>query len=67
MEQDPFYFIVFVFWPVAYGILIPLPVIKLRPREVELQTPNHWTTRVFPYQGLFWLSLVPEAWSFLFI
>ena len=55
------------FWPVADGILIPPPVIKPRPQEVEVQSPNHWTTRGFPYQGLFWLSLVLEAWSFLFI
>ena len=61
MEQGLFSFIVFVFWPVAYGILIPPPVIKPRPQEAEVQSPNHWTTRGFPYPGLFWLSLVLEA------
>ena len=31
----------------ACGILVPQPRIKPRPPAVEVQSPNHWTTREF--------------------
>ena len=40
------------FWPhrVACGILVPQPGIELRPLAVRARSPNHWTTRDFPWQ-----------------
>ena len=41
-------------WPchMAYGILIPQPGIKLRPLEVKVGSPNHWTPKEFPRDSL---------------
>ena len=40
----------FYFFPycVAWRILVPLPGIESALREVEEQSPNHWTTREAP-------------------
>ena len=37
----------FFFWPccMACGILVPWPRIEPEPPAVEVQSPNHWTTR----------------------
>ena len=42
----------FFFWLLheAYGILVPQPGIE--PSEVRAQSPNHWTSRAFPYHTL---------------
>ena len=43
------------FGPVAGGILVPQPGIKLMPPTVEAQSHNHWTTREvlrFTFEGL---------------
>ena len=32
----------------ACGILVPPPGIKPGPPAVNVQSPNHWTTREFP-------------------
>ena len=52
------------FWPclLACRILVPQSGIEPGPRAVKAQSPNHWTTREFPYFALFlllqrmWLS-----------
>ena len=33
---------------VACGILVPQPATKPGPPVMEVQSPNHWTTREFP-------------------
>ena len=44
------YQVLFFFWPhcMACGILVPQPGIKPVPPAVEVQSPNHWTTREVP-------------------
>ena len=39
------------FWPclMACGILVPQPGIKARPTTVKAPSPNHWTSREFPF------------------
>ena len=47
----------------AFGVLVPQPGIEPLPPAVEVQSPNHWTTREFSsiyfsycYYGLFFLT-----------
>ena len=47
----PLFFISFIFfWPhhVTSGILVPWAGIEPMPSAVEIQSPNHWTTRKLP-------------------
>ena len=50
----------------ACGILVPWPGIKPAPPAMEVQSPNHWTTREFTqwkrFKGVFqeWL-IVPNT------
>ena len=37
----------------AYGILIPQPGIKPRPRTVKVQGPNLWTSKESPISTIF--------------
>ena len=43
------------FWPchMAFGITAPRPGIEPEPPTLEVQSPNHWTTREFPCLRLY--------------
>ena len=44
----------FLFWPCpATWILVPQPGIEPRGSAMRGQSPNDWTTREFPFSGLF--------------
>ena len=49
----------FCFWPrrMACRILVPQPGIEPRPLAVRACSPNHWTTREFPWK----VFLKPEG------
>ena len=54
LDMHLFFVVVVVFgffWPcrVACGILVPRPGIELGPSAVKTQSPNHWTSREFPW------------------
>ena len=40
----------------ACGILVPQPGIKPVPFSLQVQTPNHWTTREVPGEGILTLK-----------
>ena len=52
LQAHSFYFILFLPHHSACGILVHWPGIKHVSLAVEVQTPNHWTTREFPSNPL---------------
>ena len=54
-KEMTFFFFNFFFWPcpATCGILVPQPGIEPRGSAMRGQSPNHWTTREFPFSGLF--------------
>ena len=46
----------------ACGILVPQPGIEPVPLAVEVQSPNHWTTRKFP-DKIFIFILTAVLWK----
>ena len=62
-----FFFLVLSHW-VACRILIPQPEFKPVPPAVEVRSPEHWTTREFPYElFVFWEIKPLLVVSFVYI
>ena len=40
----------------AFGILVPQPGIEPEPPAVEMQSPNHWTAKGFPFSQVLMLQ-----------
>ena len=53
MAHHIIYMIYFLLHHTAYGILAHQVEIKLVPPAVEVQSPNHWTTKEFPGKSIF--------------
>ena len=54
LEMWIFFF--FFSMPCSLQDPIPWPGIKPRPTVVKVQSPNHWSTREFPWYSPFWLT-----------
>ena len=54
-----------LFWPycATCRILVPRPEIEPGPPAVEVWSPNHWTAREFPTEGLFAILWGSSGWA----